>query len=75
MYSETIRTLMRDSPFVPFTVHRSDGKSFHIPHVDFAMLTPTGQTLYVAAQGEPVERINVAQITRVTSESAVEISR
>ena len=73
MYSETISALLRAHPFVPFTIHISDGTTFKVPHVDFALLTPTGQTFYVAVHGEMVERINVAHVTRVSSESNVGI--
>lgn len=75
MYSDEIRALLRAMPFVPFTVYLPDGSSHHVPHSDFAMLTPDDYTLFVAAMSKPVERIQVAQISRVASMNDAGIAR
>ena len=73
MYSDEIRRRLRAAPFVPFTVHLSDGAFFAIPHTDFAMLTPTGRTLYVALENAPVQTLNVDHIVRIGSPADAEV--
>ena len=39
MKRDDIRGLVRSVPFKPFRLHLADGKTFRIPHPDFALLT------------------------------------
>ena len=51
MTTEAVRQLLRGSVFRPFTVY-ADGKPYHVPHPEFAMLTPPGRTLVVMHQND-----------------------
>ena len=66
MSSDEIKKLLRAVPFQPFTVHLVSDKTFPIPHPDFALLTPTGRTLFVASAGsDAVDILDVPLIARV----------
>lgn len=58
--------MLRATPFVPFTVHLSNGRAMHVPHTDFAMLLQNG-ILFVNTEGDKVERIDPGHITSVES--------
>lgn len=73
-YSDDLRKMLRSAPFVPLTIHLADGAFFPIPHTDFAMLTPTGRTLYLAVENSPVQVINTKQIVRVQTMSIAELA-
>ena len=62
-----IQKLLHAVPFVPFTVHVADGKSFEIRHPDFAALTQGGRLLFVSTEGDNFELIDVFLITRLQS--------
>ena len=62
-----IQKLLHAVPFVPFTVHVADGKSFEIRHPDFAALTQGGRLLFVSTEGDSFELIDVFLITRLQS--------
>jgi hypothetical protein len=67
MFSEEIRPLLRQHPFVPFTVHLGDGASHHVHHPDYASLSPLGNLLEVwERDGVTWHLVNVAQITKIT---------
>jgi hypothetical protein len=67
MFSEEIRPLLRQQPFVPFTVHLGDGGSHHVHHPDYASLSPLGNLLEVwEKDGVTWHWINVTQIKKIT---------
>jgi hypothetical protein len=66
MTVEKIRSLLRATPSQSFDVHTPDGRAFHVPHPDFAMLSGTGRLLHVARPTSDEEDvIDVALITSV----------
>ena len=66
MTVEKVRSLLRATPFQAFIVHTPDGRSFHVPHPDFAMLSGTGRVLHVARPASDDEHIiDVALITDI----------
>jgi hypothetical protein len=63
---EKVRSLLRTTPFRPFTVHTPDGRAFKVPHPDFAMLSGTGRLLHVAQpDSDDEDIIDVALITDI----------
>ena len=47
MKADEIRTLLKAAPFRPFTVYLAGDKSFRVPHLEFASLSPTGRTMII----------------------------
>ena len=66
MTIEKIRSLVQATPFQSFEVHTPDGRAFHVPHPDFAMLSGTGRLLHVARpKSDQEDIIDVALITDI----------
>lgn len=64
MTSDEIRQLLRVSAFRPFTVY-VEGQAFHVPHPEFATLTPRGRTLVVMHKDDDaLDLLDVALIAR-----------
>jgi hypothetical protein len=47
MTLEYLRGAQRKQPFVPFSIHMTDGRSFPVPHSDFISIHPTGRLVFV----------------------------
>lgn len=47
MTAKELRSLREASPFRPFTIYLTDGRSFPIPHRDFVSQSPEGRTIIV----------------------------
>lgn len=47
MLAETIRDLLKSSPFRPFRVHMADGESYPIRHPELAFLPPRSTVMHV----------------------------
>lgn len=47
MLPEVLREHLRAVPYVPFTVCTGDGRTYRVPHPDFAALSPGGRSLYL----------------------------
>ncbi len=65
MRSELTR-LLRNQPFVPFTIRANDGRSFDIKHVDFCMVTQNAAYIY-NQEGDEVIRLAFVTITSLDS--------
>ena len=71
MHADELKQLLHAGPFRPFTLFMPSEKIFHVPHEDFAWLTPNGRTFIVAvADKEAVDHLSVAMITRVEVQEA-----
>ena len=64
---EQIRQSLRSQPFEPFVIRLADGRAFVVRHPELAMLTPSGRTVYVAVEGERVERIDALLVTSLSA--------
>ena len=42
MTIQQLRATLKAVPFRPFDVHMADGRSFHIRHPDFLLMSPSG---------------------------------
>lgn len=49
---EQLRATQKAQPFVPFTLHLADGRSYRIDHPDFISSHPQGRTIIVFKPGE-----------------------
>ena len=67
MDSGTIRRYLNTTPFKPFSVVTSDGKSIRIVHPDYAFLTQGGVTLLINTEGDKVDDLYVPLIPRASS--------
>ena len=47
MTTEQLKIAHSASPFVPFTIHMGDGRSFRVDHPEFLARSPTGRTVVV----------------------------
>lgn len=66
MPPEEIRALLRASPFVPFRLHLTDGRSFEVRHPEMAMVT--ARVIYVSVYGQ-----NATMPDRAESIAAIHI--
>jgi hypothetical protein len=46
MTAQDLRAALQTSPFRPFTVRMTDGRSFPIHHPDFLLVGPAGRTAF-----------------------------
>lgn len=61
-----IRSLLQASPFQSFDVHTPDGRAFHVPQPEFAMLSGTGRLLHISRVNTDHEDvIDIALITDI----------
>ena len=58
-----IRKLFEATPFLPFRVHMTNGKSVDVPHPDFMHLSPTGRRLIVDRPDDTFHIIDVLTVT------------
>lgn len=66
MTVDKIRSLLLARPFEAFNVHTPDGRAFHVPHPEFAMLSGTGRLLHVSRlQTDHEDVIDIALITDI----------
>ncbi len=65
-----LRAAHRATPFRPFTIHMTDGRSFHIPHPDFLFMTPTGRTVIVCQENDDFSILDLLLMTEIESSQA-----
>lgn len=69
MTADQVRAFLKRNPFVPFTIHVADGRSFEVSHRDFVLLPPGwGTTLIVAQPQGAFDFVYLRQITSVSSD-------
>jgi len=52
MSSEQLEATLRQQPFQPFTIRLVDGRSFHVPHPEWVIVSPSGRTAIVFEQDD-----------------------
>lgn len=66
MTIDKVRSLLGAAPFKAFIVHTPDGRSFPVPHPEFAMLSGTGCLLHISRLASDEEDIiDIALITDI----------
>ncbi len=56
---------MHAAPFVPFTIHMTDGQSYLVDHPDFVTLSKGGDTLVINTQGERFAWVDLRLASRI----------
>jgi len=56
---DQFRKMLRAQPFQPFTLHLADGRQMHVPHREFASMSPSGRTVVVAQPDDTFEIIDL----------------
>jgi hypothetical protein len=62
-----IRELLHATPFVPCTIHTSEGREYIVPTADHAMVTPKGSRVVIFFDDErqaDVAALHVATVVR-----------
>ncbi|MBI5385630.1 MAG: hypothetical protein HZA90_13205 [Verrucomicrobia bacterium] len=57
----------------PFKVTAADGRTFDVPHPEFAALSRSGRLLYVMLENDRMEALDVALITGLQQESPLPV--
>jgi hypothetical protein len=52
MKTDQLRGVVDAAPFQPFNIHVADGRSVHVPHPDFILITGAGRTAIVSRPGD-----------------------
>jgi hypothetical protein len=67
----TIRQLLRNNPFKPFTIYVSDGSSIVVKHPETVAFSPTERSIFVYTKDEDFQFVSPLHITRV--EGAIQV--
>ena len=65
MTADTIRDFLKQTPFVPFTIHMNDGRKFEIRHPDFVAMHPESTAMAIVFK--PRGRFEFVYIRNVTT--------
>ncbi len=65
MTSETIRGIIRATPFRPFRIFLADQRTIDVKHPEFASIAQTGRDLFVHQPDGETERINTLLIVSI----------
>jgi hypothetical protein len=68
MIADELRTRLRASPFVPFSIVTGGGTKVHVHHHDYAWVLPTGGSLYVQDEHGKVHLIYLDQVAELVHE-------
>ena len=67
MEAKRLRQLLKARPFKPFVLHVSELASYQVPHPDWAMLNPQGETMVVMDDDGGFMWMDTKHVTRVTN--------
>jgi hypothetical protein len=65
MTIQQLRAAQRATPFRPFILHMTDGRTFHVPHPDFLSMSPSGRTVIVYQQDEEFSILDLLLMTEI----------
>ena len=66
MTADQLQQQLEASPFRPFRLHVTDGRSFDVPHREFMWRHPTGRSVFVATGEDAYEVIDLLMITSLS---------
>jgi len=69
-----IKRLLAGEPFVPFTIHLTDGGVVRVPTLDHAIVFPSATRLMVTHDDDTWDLIPGFQISRVTVDSTPQVA-
>ena len=62
MSPDLIHEQLGTAPFVPLSVHVSDGRFFHVDHIDFVSLVRATRILAIRSEGGRVAYLDIDHI-------------
>jgi len=62
---EQLRAVHQARPFLPFTMHLADGRSYMIPHTEFLSHSPNGRTVIVFKNDDAFEIIDLLLVVGI----------
>lgn len=65
MSIKELREINRASPFHPYTVRTSEGDAIHVPHPDYMLIPPIGETVIVVDQEGCKHIVDADHITKL----------
>jgi hypothetical protein len=65
MTTEQLRSTLQQRPFRPFTIRMADGRTFDVPHPDFAAQSPTGRTVIVFHDDDSYNLLDLLLMTEL----------
>ncbi len=67
MEAKRLRQRLKARPFKPFVLHVSELASYQVPHPDWAMLNPQGETMVVMDDDGGFMWVDTKHVTRITN--------
>ena len=69
MTGQQLRTAHLATPFRPFTIRMADGRSFHVPHPEFLVMSPGGRTVFIFRDDEEFSILDLLLMTEIEMSS------
>jgi hypothetical protein len=70
MTTEQFRSTHQLRPFRPFTIRMADGRTFEVPHPDFAAQSPSGCTVIVFQEDDSYSVLDLLLMTELDVHSS-----
>jgi hypothetical protein len=75
MNPDQLEKLRTARPFVPFTIHVSDGVEYHVPSPEYIQRTKSGRSISVlSGDGETFVIVDMIHVTRLTTGEQTELA-
>ena len=75
MNPDQLEKLRTGRPFVPFTIHMSDGASYEIPSSEYVIRTKSGRSIAVlTGDGETFAILDMLHVSRITVSEQTELA-
>ena len=74
MNPDQIERLRTARPFVPFTIHVSDGVAYRVLSPEYIQRTRSGRSVSILADDETFVIVDVLHVTRLTTEEQTELA-
>ena len=65
MTNEHLRSTLRASPFLPFTIRMADGRTFHVRHPDFVWIHPSSDIAFIHSPDNSYSIVDLLLMTEV----------
>ena len=72
MSIDELRKLREANPFVPFTIHLADGRSYRINHREYISMSPVGRTVIVYGEDGGFDILDMLLVTVLSVEKPAE---
>lgn len=65
MTIQQLRAALRAIPFRPFDIHMADGRTFHVPHPDFLLMSPSGRMAFAFGEDDEFSILDLLLMTEL----------